>query len=180
VVEVVGDDWEPPAGERRLAASGAATSRSGGDGLNPKYSFEQFVIGDGNRFAHAAALAWPSCPPGLQPALPARPPGLGKTHLLHAIGNYVERFGAGLQVRYATIEEFTSEFVDAVAAAAPATSSSASASGRGADRRRPVPRRPRQDPRGVLPHLQLAARLGPPARDDLRPQPRGLPGSRRG
>ena len=83
--------------------------------LNPKFTFEQFVIGGGNRFAHAAALAVAEMPAqAYNPLFLHGPPGLGKTHLLHAIGNYVSRFGAGLRVRYATVEEFTSEFVAAV------------------------------------------------------------------
>ena len=86
-----------------------------GDRLNPKYTFEQFVIGPGNRFAHAAALAVAELPGhSYNPLFLHGSPGIGKTHLLHAIGNYVERFGSGLKVRYATIEEFTSEFVEAV------------------------------------------------------------------
>ncbi|HEX6651212.1 MAG TPA: chromosomal replication initiator protein DnaA [Thermoleophilaceae bacterium] len=122
LVEVVGDDWEPPAGDEppgstRTGAPAAADEGSGrhGDRLNPKYTFEQFVIGPGNRFAHAAALAVAELPGhSYNPLFLHGSPGIGKTHLLHAIGNYVERFGSGLQVRYATIEEFTSEFVEAV------------------------------------------------------------------
>ena len=73
------------------------------------------MIGEGNRFAHAAALAAAELPgQAYNPLFLHGPPGLGKTHLLHAIGNYVSRYGAGLRVRYATIEEFTTEFVDAV------------------------------------------------------------------
>ena len=73
------------------------------------------MIGEGNRFAHAAALAVAELPAqAYNPLFLHGPPGLGKTHLLHAIGNYVSRYGAGLRVRYATIEEFTTEFVDAV------------------------------------------------------------------
>jgi chromosomal replication initiator protein len=85
------------------------------DRLNPKYTFDQFVIGAGNRFAHAAALAVAELPGhSYNPLFLHGSPGIGKTHLLHAVGNYVERFGSGLKVRYATIEEFTSEFVEAV------------------------------------------------------------------
>jgi chromosomal replication initiator protein len=88
-----------------------------GDRLNPKYTFDQFVIGEGNRFAHAAALAVAELPGhSYNPLFLHGSPGIGKTHLLHAIGNYVERFGSGLRVRYATIEEFTTEFVKAVRA----------------------------------------------------------------
>jgi chromosomal replication initiator protein len=125
LVEVVGDDWEPPAasdgdgsGGGRVADGGRGSSDGGrgrGDRLNPKYTFDQFVIGAGNRFAHAAALAAAELPGhSYNPLFLHGSPGLGKTHLLHAIGNYVERFGSGLQVRYATIDEFTSEFVEAV------------------------------------------------------------------
>jgi chromosomal replication initiator protein len=120
LVEVVGDDWERPAGGAgpsgpNGAAAGAEPPERGGDRLNPKYSFDQFVIGAGNRFAHAAALAVAELPGhSYNPLFLHGSPGIGKTHLLHAVGNYVGRFGSGLQVRYATIEEFTSEFVEAV------------------------------------------------------------------
>jgi chromosomal replication initiator protein len=124
VVEIVGADWEAPANGGAASGAGAATarpdgSRNGGepnrDRLNPKYTFDQFVIGAGNRFAHAAALAAAELPGhSYNPLFLHGSPGIGKTHLLHAIGNYVERFGSGLQVRYATVEEFTSEFVAAV------------------------------------------------------------------
>ena len=75
------------------------------------------MIGDGNRLAHAAALTVAELPAqAWNPLFIHGPPGLGKTHLLHAIGNYVRRYGDGLRVRYATIESFTSEFVQAVRA----------------------------------------------------------------
>jgi chromosomal replication initiator protein len=107
VVEVVGADWAAPSEPATPAVAAAH--------LNPKYTFEQFVIGSGNRFAHAAALAVAELPAhSYNPLFLHGSPGIGKTHLLHAVGNYVERFGSGLQVRYATIEEFTSEFVEAV------------------------------------------------------------------
>ena len=108
VVEVVGGDWSAPEAE-----AAPPMPRSGG--LNPKYTFEQFVIGVSNRFAHAAALAVAELPAqAYNPLFLHGPPGIGKTHLLHAIGDYVGRYGAGLRVRYATIEEFTSEFVEAL------------------------------------------------------------------
>ena len=75
------------------------------------------MIGDGNRLAHAAALAVAELPAqAWNPLFIHGPPGLGKTHLLHAIGNYVRRYGDGLRVRYATVEDFTAEFVHAVRA----------------------------------------------------------------
>jgi chromosomal replication initiator protein len=121
IVEVVGADWEAPAGDGPARSSEAAAAGKGcaavhePSHLNPKYTFDQFVIGAGNRFAHAAALAVAELPGhSYNPVFLHGAPGIGKTHLLHAIGNYVERFGSGLTVRYATIEEFTSEFVEAV------------------------------------------------------------------
>jgi chromosomal replication initiator protein len=119
VVQVVGAGWSPPAdGDSRMGGAERPPGRAPGGGrLNPKYTFEQFVIGEGNRFAHAAALAVAELPAqAYNPLFLHGPPGLGKTHLLHAIGNFVQRYGAGLRVRYATIEEFTTEFVDAVRA----------------------------------------------------------------
>jgi chromosomal replication initiator protein len=84
-------------------------------GLNPKYSFEQFVIGDANRFAHAAALAVAELPAqAYNPLFIYGPPGVGKTHLLHSIGNYVAVCGGGLSVRYTTVETFTNQFIAAV------------------------------------------------------------------
>jgi chromosomal replication initiator protein len=122
LVEVVGEGWEPPAnGHAPGAGSGGVGDREPGapererQRLNPRYTFDQFVIGEGNRFAHAASLAVAELPGhSYNPLFLHGSPGIGKTHLLHAIGNYVDRFGAGLHVRYATIEEFTSEFVEAV------------------------------------------------------------------
>jgi chromosomal replication initiator protein len=85
--------------------------------LNPKYTFEQFVIGDANRFAHAAALAVAELPgQAYNPLFIVGPPGVGKTHLLHSIGNYVRAYGGGLTVRYTTVERFTNEFLEALKA----------------------------------------------------------------
>jgi chromosomal replication initiator protein len=83
--------------------------------LNPRYSFEQFIIGDGNRLAHAASLAVAELPgQAYNPLFLHAPPGLGKTHLLHAIGNYVLAFGGGATVRYTTVEAFTNHFITAL------------------------------------------------------------------
>ena len=83
--------------------------------LNPRYRFEQFIIGDGNRLAHAAALAVAELPGhAYNPLFLHGPPGLGKTHLLHAIGNYVRAFGGGARVRYTTVEAFTNQFIRAL------------------------------------------------------------------
>ena len=83
--------------------------------LNPRFTFDQFVIGDANRLAHAAALAVAEMP-GLayNPLFICGPPGLGKTHLLHSIGNYLTEHGDGLTVLYTTAESFTDQFVGAL------------------------------------------------------------------
>jgi chromosomal replication initiator protein len=83
--------------------------------LNPNYTFERFVIGEGNRVAHAAALAVAETPSeAYNPLFLHGPPGLGKTHLLGAIANYLRVNAPGLSVRYTTAERFTNEFVGAL------------------------------------------------------------------
>ncbi len=83
--------------------------------FDPRLTFEQFVIGDSNRFAHAAALAVAEMPgQAYSPLFIYGPPGLGKTHLLHSIAGYVAAYGNGLTVRYATAETFTNAFVSSL------------------------------------------------------------------
>lgn len=83
--------------------------------LNPHYTFDRFVIGDGNRLAHGAALAVAEAPSeAYNPLFLHGPPGLGKTHLLAAIANYLRANAPGLSVRYTTAESFTNEFVAAL------------------------------------------------------------------
>ena len=83
--------------------------------LNPKYTFETFVIGSSNRFPHAAAVAVAEAPgKAYNPLLVYGESGLGKTHLLHAIGHYVRSLYTGAKVRYVSSEEFTNEFINAI------------------------------------------------------------------
>ena len=83
--------------------------------LNPRYTFEHFVIGASNRFAHAAALAVAETPArSYNPLFIYGPAGLGKTHLLHAIGNYVRDVHQLSRVRYVSTETLMNEFVDAI------------------------------------------------------------------
>jgi chromosomal replication initiator protein len=95
-------------------APGAVGDTSGVE-LNPSYTFDRFVIGDGNRLAHGAALAVAEAPAeAYNPLFLHGPPGLGKTHLLGAIANYLHANAPGLIVRYTTAESFTNEFVGAL------------------------------------------------------------------
>jgi len=83
--------------------------------LNPRYSFDDFVIGASNRFAHAAANAVAEQPAkSYNPLFVYGGAGLGKTHLLHAIGHYVRKLYPRLNVRYVTTEQFTNEFINAI------------------------------------------------------------------
>jgi chromosomal replication initiator protein len=101
----------------RPGAPGAipAALRPGGTRLNSKYTFETFVIGSSNRFAHAAAVAVAEAPAkAYNPLFVYGDSGLGKTHLLHAIGHYAQTLYSGLKVRYVSSEEFTNDFINMI------------------------------------------------------------------
>jgi len=96
----------------RAAPGHDTPGRPADPGPNPKHTFDQFVIGEGNRLAHAAALAVAELPgQAYNPLFIYGPPGVGKTHLLHSIAGYVLMHGAGLNVRYTTIDDYTTNFV---------------------------------------------------------------------
>ncbi len=102
-------------GAMPAANPGASGPRLGGTRLNSKYTFETFVIGSSNRFAHAAAVAVAEAPAkAYNPLFIYGDSGLGKTHLLHAIGHYAQTLYSGLKVRYVSSEEFTNDFINMI------------------------------------------------------------------
>jgi len=99
----------------RGPATGARTGGNDGNRLNPKYMFETFVIGSSNRFAHAASVAVAESPAkAYNPLFIYGSSGLGKTHLLHAIGHYATTLGHARTVRYVSTEEFTNDFINSL------------------------------------------------------------------
>ncbi len=100
----------------RLAAVSARPEPAGSvSKLNDRYTFETFVIGDGNRFPHAAAVAVAEAPGrAYNPLFVYGDSGLGKTHLLHAIAHDTVKMHPGLRVCYVNSEEFTNEFINAI------------------------------------------------------------------
>ena len=104
-----------PTAATAWSATPGDTGRPVTQGLNPKYTFDNFVIGHSNRFAHAAALRVAETPArSYNPLFIYGQAGLGKTHLLHAIGHYVHQNYAHHQVCYVSTETFLNEYVDAI------------------------------------------------------------------
>jgi chromosomal replication initiator protein len=98
-----------------VVASPPVHRSSGSDRLNPKYSFESFVIGDSNRFAHAAAAAVAEAPgKAYNPLMIYGDSGLGKTHLLHAVGHYIRSYYDRVRVKYVSTEELTNDFINSI------------------------------------------------------------------
>ncbi|HUL71721.1 MAG TPA: chromosomal replication initiator protein DnaA [Vicinamibacterales bacterium] len=103
---------QPPAGEPELVGPDLAVD---GVGLSPRYSFDTFIVGSSNQFAHAACRAVAEAPSrSYNPLFLYGGVGLGKTHLMHAIGHYVLRHSAGLKLTYVSGERFMNEVVNAI------------------------------------------------------------------
>ncbi|MBV9163495.1 MAG: chromosomal replication initiator protein DnaA [Pseudonocardiales bacterium] len=104
--------WPPFAGPAAVTPTRAPSSQTR---LNEKYTFDTFVIGASNRFAHAAAVAVSEAPArAYNPLFVWGESGLGKTHLLHAVGHYAQRLFPGMRVRYVSTEEFTNDFINSL------------------------------------------------------------------
>jgi chromosomal replication initiator protein len=105
----------PPLRAHSTGGLADTAPRPAGARLNPKYTFETFVIGSSNRFAHAAAVAAAEAPAkAYNPLFIYGDSGLGKTHLLHAIGHYTQSLYHGVRVRYVSSEEFTNDFINMI------------------------------------------------------------------
>ncbi len=115
LVQLVVDVSRRPPSPHTVASHQPGPARPEAGGINPKYTFDSFVIGSSNRFAHAAALAVAEAPAqAYNPLFIYGHTGLGKTHLLHAVANYIGQHSADLTVRYVTSETFVNDFINSL------------------------------------------------------------------
>ncbi len=115
VLASVSEIWPGNHRDARPAGPGAGPQSTALTRLNERYSFDTFVIGASNRFAHAAAVAVSEAPAAAyNPLFIWGDSGLGKTHLLHGIGHYAQRLFRGMRVRYVSSEEFTNDFINSL------------------------------------------------------------------